>query len=140
MPREPFALTPTDRSYLETFLRKGEMGVQQFKRATALLELGRGKTQGMIATTLGVSRSVVNTWAKRYRQEGLTMLHDKPRSGRPIEIDGRQRAKVTALACSDPPTGHERWTLRLLASKAVELNYCEHLSHAQVGKILQKTS
>lgn len=140
MPREPFALTPTDRSYLETFLRKGEKRVQQFKRATALLELDRGKAQTTIATIVGISRSAVNTWAKRYRQEGLTMLHDKPRSGRPIEIDGRQRAKVTALACSDPPTGHERWTLRLLASKAVELNYCEHLSHAQVGKILQKTS
>lgn len=140
MPREPFALTPADRSYLETFLRKGEMRVQQFKRATALLELARGKAQTTIATTLGVSRSAVNTWAKRYREEGLMMLHDKPRSGRPIEIDGVQRAKVTALACSDPPTGHERWTLRLLASKAVELHYCEHLSHAQVGKILQKTS
>ena len=116
------------------------MRVQQFKRATALLELARGKSQTTIATTLGVSRSAVNTWAKRYSKEGLTMLHDKPRSGRPIEIDGVQRAKVTALACSDPPTGHERWTLRLLASKAVELHYCEHLSHAQVGKILQKTS
>ena len=140
MPREPFALTPVDRSYLETFLSKGEMRAQQFKRATALLELDRGKTQTSVATTVCVSRSAVNTWANRYREEGLRMLHDKPRSGRPIELDGTQRAKITALACSDPPTGHARWTLRLLADKAVELNYCEHLSHAQVGKILKKTS
>jgi len=48
------------------------------------------------------------------------MLQDKPRSGRPIEIDGQQRAKVTALACSDAPEGHGRWTLRLLADKAIE--------------------
>ena len=67
------------------------------------------------------------------------MLHDKPRSGRPIEIDGGQRAKVTALACSDAPTGHSRWALRLLADKAVELGYCEHLSHTQVKTILKKT-
>ena len=62
-----------------------------------------------------------------------------PRPGRPLEIDGGQRAKVTALACSDAPTGHERWTLRLLADRAVDLNYCEHLSHTQVREILKKT-
>jgi len=85
-----------------------------------LLELDRGKQTTTVAETLGVSRSAVSTWAKRYRQEGLQMLQDKPRSGRPIEIDGQQRAKVTALACSDAPEGHGRWTLRLLADKAIE--------------------
>lgn len=66
------------------------------------------------------------------------MLMDKPRPGRPIKIDGGQRAKVTALACSDAPIGHKRWTLRLLANRAVDLNYCEHLSHTQVRQILKK--
>jgi transposase len=140
MPKIPFELTPSDRTYLEALLKKGQMGVKQFKRATALLELARGKAIAAITDTLGVSRSAVSTWAKRYRQEGLQMLHDQPRSGRPVEIDGSQRAKVTALACSDPPEGHGRWTLRLLADKAVELNYCEHLSHTQAGEILKKTS
>ena len=50
----------------------------------------------------------------------------------------KEMPKVTALACSEAPTGHERWTLRLLADKVVELNYCEHISHTQVGQILQK--
>jgi transposase len=140
MPKIPFELSPSDRTYLEALLKKGQMGVKQFKRATALLELARGKAITAITDTLGVSRSAVSTWAKRYRQEGLQMLHDQPRSGRPVEIDGSQRAKVTALACSDPPEGHGRWTLRLLADKAVELNYCEHLSHTQAGEILKKTS
>ncbi|MEM9452065.1 MAG: helix-turn-helix domain-containing protein [Cyanobacteria bacterium P01_E01_bin.6] len=81
-------------------------------KTDGLLELNRGKPITTIAETLGVSRSAVSTWAKRYRQEGLQMLQDKPRSGRPIEIDGQQRAKVTALACSEPPAGHSRWTLR----------------------------
>ncbi|HHP7244478.1 MAG TPA: helix-turn-helix domain-containing protein [Elainellaceae cyanobacterium] len=140
MPREPLALSQNDRTYLEALLRKGQMGAKQFKRATALLELDRGKTIRAITDTLEVSRSTVSKWAKRYGQEGLQMLHDKARSGRPIEIDGEQRAKVTALACSEPPVGHERWNLRLLADKAVELNYCEHICHTQVGEILKKTS
>jgi len=133
-------LPPIDRAYLETLLSKGKMRARQFKRATALLELDRGKTKAAVATTLSVSRSAVNNWAKRYKQEGLALLNDRPRSGRPVEFDGTQRAKVTALACSDPPVGHRSWTLRLLADKAVELNYCEHLSHTQAGKILKKTS
>ena len=54
-------------------------------------------------------------------------------------IDGPQRAKITARACSTPPPGHARWSLRLLADKAVELEYCEHLSHNAVKEILKKT-
>ena len=140
MPRKTFELSPSDRTYLEKLLRKGQMSARQFKRAMALLELGKGKTITVVKETLGVSRSTVSKWVKRYREEGLLVLHDKPRSGRPVEIDGTQRAKVTALACSNPPVGHSRWTLRLLADKAVELNYCEHLSHTQAREILKKTS
>lgn len=133
-------LRPTDRDYLENLLRKGQLGVRQFKRATGLLELDRGKSMSAVATTLSVSETTVRAWRERYEQEGLQMLHDKPRSGRPIEFDGEQRAKITALACSEAPVGHERWDLRLLADKAVELNYCESISHTQVAKILKKTS
>jgi hypothetical protein len=63
-----------------------------------------------------------------------------PRAGRPIEIDGTQRAKITALACSQAPTGHAKWGLRLLADKVIELGYCEKISHTQVRNILAKTS
>jgi putative transposase len=133
-------LSATDRNYLEHLLRKGQLGARTFKRATGLLELDRGKPLSAVATTLSVSEATVRAWRERYEQEGLQMLHDKPRSGRPIEFDGEQRAKITALACSEAPVGHERWDLRLLADKAVELNYCESISHTQVAKILKKTS
>lgn len=138
MSKRHVELSPTERSELEALLRKGQLKAREFKRATGLLELDRGKTIQAISETLGVARLTVRNWRHRYQQEGLAMLKDKPRSGRPIEIDGGQRAKVTALACSEAPTGHERWTLRLLADKAIELNYCEHISHTQVGQILQK--
>ena len=138
MNKHHLELTSTERSELEALLSKGQLGARQFKRATGLLELDRGKTIQAICETLGVSRVTVRKWRDRYHQEGLTVLTDKPRPGRPIEIDGGQRAKVTALACSDAPTGHARWTLRLLANRAVDLNYCEHLSHTQVREILKQ--
>jgi len=68
------------------------------------------------------------------------MLEDQPRPGRPIQITGDQRAKVTALACSEPPEGYARCNLRLLAGKAVELGYCEQISHTEVANILKKTN
>jgi hypothetical protein len=70
----------------------------------------------------------------------LDGLHDAPRSGRPIVIDGVQRAKITALACSDAPEGHDRWTLRLLAEKVVEHGFCDTISHTMVGNVLKKTT
>jgi transposase len=80
------------------------------------------------------------TWRNKYRKQGLRSLHDAPRSGRPIVIDGKQRAKITALACSQAPAGYARWSLRLLADKIVELGHCQSLSHTQVGNILKKTN
>jgi len=140
MKKRHIELSSVDRDYLETRLRRGQLKAREYKRGTGLLELDRGKTLTAVSQTLGVSENTVRTWRDRYVREGLRMLHDKPRSGRPVELDGAQRAKITALACSEAPAGHERWTFRLLADKAVELNYCEHLSHTQVGKILKKTS
>ena len=139
MPNRHVELSPTDRSGLEALLSKGQLKAREFKRAMGLLELDRGKTIQAVSETLGVARITLRNWRQRYQQEGLAMLKDKPRPGRPIEIDGGQRAQVTALACSDAPTGHQRWTLRLLADKMVELNYSEHMSHTQVGQILKKT-
>ncbi len=82
----------------------------------------------------------VSAWRERYNASGLDCLDDAPRSGRPREIDGTQRAKITALACSDAPEGHARWSLRLLAEKAVESGLCEHASHSLVADVLKKTN
>jgi transposase len=140
MKKQHVQLGDHDRQYLESLIATGELPVKVYRRALALLELDRGKTYTAVAETLDVANGTVSTWSKNYRERGLLCLHDRPRSGRPIEIDGEQRAKVTALACSDPPKGHMRWTLRLLADKAVELGYCEHISHTKVKEILKKTN
>lgn len=140
MKKQHVQLSESNRTYLENLLRKGELPVKIYRRALALLELDRGKTYTAVAETVQVTNITVSTWSKKYREVGLTMLTDQPRSGRPLEIDGAQWAKVTALACSDPPEGYARWSLRLLAEKVVELGYVDHISHTQVGDILKKTT
>ena len=140
MKKQHVQLSESNRTYLEDLLRKGELPVKIYRRALALLELNRGKTYTAVAETAQVTNITVSTWSKKYREVGLTMLTDQPRSGRPFEIDGTQRAKVTVLACSDPPEGYARWSLRLLAEKVVELGYVDHISHTQVGDILKKTT
>ena len=139
MKKQHVQLSDNDRTYLEELLRTGELPVKTYRRALALLELDRGKTYTAVAETTRTANITVSKWSQKYREEGLKMLIDQPRSGRPPDIDGVQRAKVTALACSDPPAGYARWSLRLLADQAVELEYVEHISHTQVAEILKKT-
>jgi len=140
MKKHHLTLTDSERTALEGLLAKGTLAAKTFKRATALLELDRGKTLTAVAATLDVDYNTVAAWRNGYLTKGLDCLHDAPRSGRPIVIDGLQQAKITALACSDAPEGHDRWTLRLLAEKVVEAGFCETISHTMVGKLLKKTT
>ncbi|HEV2124575.1 MAG TPA: helix-turn-helix domain-containing protein [Chloroflexota bacterium] len=139
MKKQHLTLTAADRDYLTSLLAKGSLPVRTCKRATALLELDRGKTMTDVATTLAVTLVTVAAWRDKYRASGLACLQDAPRSGRPIIIDGSQRAKITALACSDAPEGHDRWTVRLLAENVVEAGFCDTISHTTVAEILKKT-
>jgi putative transposase len=140
MKKQHVKLSDEDREFLEKLTSQGEATAKVYRRALALLELDRGQTYKAVSKTLQVSQTTLSTWAKKYRETGLQVLADKPRPGRPIEIDGDQRAKITALACSDPPQGYAEWNLRLLADKAVELGYCESLSHTSVRRVLKKTN
>lgn len=140
MKKQHVQLTPQDREYLETLISKGDSSAKTYRRALGLLELDRGKTFTAVSKTISVTLPTLSGWAKRYQEKGLPVLHDQPRPGRPIQIDGIQRAKITALACSTAPEGYAQWSLRLLADKAVELGYCEHVSHTEVGEILKKTN
>ena len=140
MNKQHLTLTDTERTSLEGLLAKGTLPAKTFKRATALLELDRGKTLAAVAATLHVTYNAVAQWRDRYKATGLKCLEDAPRSGRPASIDGLQSAKITALACSDAPEGYARWSLRLLADKAVEAGICDQISHTAVADILKKTN
>jgi transposase len=140
MKKQHIQLRPSDREYLESLTRQGEQTAKVYRRALALLELDRGKTYTEVSNMLQVTIPTLSGWVAKYLENGLDVLQDQPRSGRPVEIDGKQRAKITALACSTPPEGYAQWSLRLLSDKAVELGYCEHVSHTQVGQVLKKTN
>jgi putative transposase len=143
MPRkaQPIILSRNDIRSLKTLLTRGTASARTLSRARILDLLHRGQTPADIAIFLQVSPQTVFNVKRRFLTGGLqAALYDQPRSGRPVEIDGSQRAKITALACSTPPEGRARWTLRLLADKGVELGYCESLSHTTARKILKKTN
>jgi len=140
MKKEHVQLSDADRTYLENLLAKGRIAVKTHKRAQALLELERGRTFTEVAAIVGVTIQTVSTWAKKYKANGLAFLTDQSRSGRPPVIDGEQRAKITALACSEAPEGYARWSLRLLADRSVQLGIVADISYMEVSRILKKTN
>jgi transposase len=133
-------LSDEERRSLKTLFCSGKGANRPHTRARILHLLDREVPPPQIAQTLSCGIVTVYNVKRRYLTEGLeAALHDKERSGRPQQIDGRARAKITALACSTAPEGHARWTLRLLADKAVEFGFCESISHNAVKEILKKT-
>jgi len=138
MKKQHIKLTVSDKKTLKELLSKGNLKVRVQKRAMGLQMLDKGMTFQAIKEHLNTSHITISKWAKRYSVEGLTMLYDKPRSGRPIGLSGEERAKVTALACSEPPVGYARWSLRLLSDRLVELDIVDSISHSEVGRILKK--
>lgn len=140
MPRGQFRLKKRDRKYLKGLVIRGTIEAREFKRAQGLLSLDEGQSQEDIAKSLGVVRATVAAWRDSYKEVGLKFLKDAPRRGRPTTLDGMQRAKITALACSEAPEGYGQWSLRLLADKVVELGYCEKTSYSQVRRVLKKTT
>lgn len=138
MKKQHVQLTETDRTYLEKLSRQKVVSSRVLKRALALLALDQGETLEAVAQHQNLTNDTIATLRNRYQKQGLGCLQDAPRSGRPVEIDGSQRAQITALACSDAPEGHSQWSLRLLAERIVELDYCDAISYSQVRLILKK--
>jgi putative transposase len=139
MKKQHVQLSESERTYLEELSRQKIVAGRVLKRALALLALERGETLEAVARHQNVTNETIANLRNRYKRQGLACLQDAPRSGRPLEFDGSQRAKITALACSDAPEGYSQWSLRLLADRSVELEYCESISYTQVRKILKKT-
>lgn len=134
-------LSSEERSELIELTMSGKAKVRQLKRAQILLHAHKGKIDKEIAEAVGTSLATVQRIRQKYATESLkSALTEKPRSGRPIGIDGKTRAKVTALACTEAPEGRSDWTLRLIAEKVVELEYIDAISYQTVRNILKKTS
>ncbi len=140
MKKQHLKLTEQNKKYLTELLSRGQAKARVIRRATGLLQLDQGATLQEVARILGVNYYTVAIWRDKYLENGLDFLTDLPRTGRPVEFDGEERAKITALACSQTPDGRARWSLHLLADKAVELELVESISPSKVRQILKKTN
>ena len=139
-PITPFVLLSADRLTIEALTRKGRHAGRTLQRGRMLLRLADRISGYTVADELGCCVQTVYQVRRRYVEQGLARaLGEAPRSGDPRRFDGAARAALTALACTPAPTGHSRWTLRLLADKAVELCLVETISHETVGQVLKKT-
>lgn len=140
--RKEVRLTAAERDVLEKFVAHGTKSARAINRARILLLLDEDRPEKALTTLLGVSRGTIYNVRKKYLQKEhahiLDVLHETPRSGRPIKIDSRVEAKVTMIACSDPPEGYGRWTLHMIADKLVQLEVIETISHESVRRTLKK--
>lgn len=138
-------LKQNERIELEQLIKSGIHPARVIGRARALLLLdrsqGESRTIQQVVEAAMVSRGTIYNLKQRYFSEGLDRaLYEKPRPGARPKIDGKVEAHLTALACSDPPEGYARWTLRLLADRLVALEIVDSISHVSVGEALKKTN
>lgn len=133
-------LTDEERIQVEQIVRRGVARARQITRGRVLLKADEGWDDSAIAEALDIGVSTVWRTRKRYVEEGVdSALRERPRPGARPKLDGKQEAHLIAVACSTPPEGHARWTLRLLAGKVVELGFATEYSHEAVRRVLKKT-
>ena len=132
-------LSETDRVSLHTFIHAGKANVRTFTRARVLLKADEGWTDQEICEALDISRNTSIRVRQLYLEGGLeAVLHDKRQERRRQALSGGQAAHLIAIACSPVPTGHDHWTMRLLAGKAVELGFVESISPETMRQLLKK--
>ena len=134
------SLTQQENDYLHSYITTGVHAARAIKRSQILLLANRNKSDPQIAAQLGVCKATVYNIRRQYCTEGLqAALNEKPRPGAPKKLTGRGEARFSAIACSAPPLGRQRWTVRLLADKLVELELVDSISPTTVGTLLKKT-
>ena len=147
MRKEQIKLKIKDRAELEKFCSKGVHNVRLVDRAKIILALDTsgGRTpesRVAIAERLGISRQTVNTAMRDFLVvKSLTIfLQRKQRETPPVppKVTGEVEARIIALACSEPPKGYQRWTLRMLSNRCVQLHYTKTMSHMTISRLLKK--
>jgi transposase len=139
-------LTADQRRALEELVHTGECSAHAARRARILLKADADGPDAWpderIAEALDVCRMTVARARQQFAAEGLhTTLHKKKATGRQYRaLDGAQEAQLVAIACSQPPAGHARWTMELLADRLVELKVIDSISPSTVCRTLQKTT
>jgi len=136
-------LNEQERQYLQKIVKSGEDKARKITRCRILLlaDESKGKTDQEISDALNVCLATIFNIRRRYHHGGLEYaIEEAPRSGQPPKFTGKSMAKITAIACSKPPEGRSRWSLRLLADRVIELDIVETISHQSIRNILKKTN
>lgn len=137
-------LTEDEKGSLKEIVKKGKASAQEIQRAHILLKAdiseGKGWTDQEIRDTFDLAPNTVAKIRKRFSEVGLneTVKRKRPDRDYVTRLDGKQEAHLVALACSSPPEGYARWTLRLLAQRMVLLEYVDSLSYETVRQVLKK--
>ncbi|HMX41665.1 MAG TPA: helix-turn-helix domain-containing protein [Saprospiraceae bacterium] len=132
-------LPAEERAYLEQYVKQGRSRAVEQARSRILLLSDRGETARQIATLLDWHYGSVMQILRRYELGGLERaLFDAPRSGAPRKLTPELEARVSALACSEAPDGHVRWTAQMLADEIVRLEAVESISASSIGTVLKK--
>ena len=133
-------LTDEQRHDLDRLVNTGRESARKITRARVLLKAADGETDGAIAVALGVSVRTAERVRRRFAEGLDAAVERRPQPTRPAKrvLDGAAEAKLTMLACSTPPDGHDHWTLDLLADRMVRLNYCPAVSRDTVARHLKK--
>jgi transposase len=144
MKKREITLTPEERGQLTTLERKTSASAFQVRRAKILLKADTGgehKSDPEIAALLEINPGTVWRTKRQYAEQGLQAALQRAQAARfkPRKLDGRGEAQLIALACSQPPAGQAKWTLRLLADQLVELEVIDAISHEAVRRTLKKT-
>jgi transposase len=137
-------LSDEERKDLQRIVSIGKSPARMIRRAQILLKADAGWRDEAIVDALGMSEQTVHTVRKQCVQEGASKTIQRT-SGRPAgsqvkTLDGVAEAHLIALACSEPPEGRSRWTLRLLADRMVDLEYVDAISYETVRSALKKTN
>ena len=145
--RYPVTLTATERDLLKRLIAAGTESARKLTHARILLKAdegpaGPGWTDAAIAEAVEVSQPTVARIREQYVTEGLEAALNRRTPTREYvrKLDGAQEARLIAVACGQPPKGAERWTLRLLADKLVELEVVDDISYQTVRRVLKKTN
>lgn len=134
-------LAPADKRFLEGFRSKGQHSAREVTRAHILLALEAQVPTVQIQQVLGVSRMVIWRTQSAYRERGLDYaVSDAARPGQPAKYGADQQAEVVALACSQPPEGAARWTVRLLTIAARHRPKLRGVNRESIRQMLKKTS
>lgn len=136
----PIHLSDDERSHVQVFVRRGKANARTLTRARVLLKCDEDWTNAEICEALDVCEQTIANIRERYRAGGVeAVLTDKRQERRRQALSDGQAAHLIAIACSEVPDGHDHWTVRMLAGKAIELGYVPHLSPETVRQLLKKT-